>query len=242
MGGKSVIKENYLGVDVCVTNMNDVLNEVDNIIEQKTPSFIVAINPEKIMKAQNDNSLRKLLNSARIQIPDGVGVLVASRLLGGKIRNRVTGIDLMQNIVNRANARGYRVFMLGAKPGVAERAAEILKEKHSNLNIVGIRDGYFEDVNSVIEEIKSKSPDILFVAMGSPKQEYWITENMDRLGVPLLMGVGGSYDVICGNIKRAPEWMCYLGLEWLHRLIKEPWRYKRMMVLPKFLFKVILKK
>ncbi|WDC84167.1 WecB/TagA/CpsF family glycosyltransferase [Caloramator sp. mosi_1] len=231
--------EKYFGVEVCAIDMQEALEEVDRIIEEREPSFVVAINPEKIMKAKEDEGLKALLNSARLKIPDGVGVLIASRLKGGRIRKRVTGIDLMNNICKRSAEKGYRVFLLGAKPGVAEKAAEILKERYKGLNIAGVRDGYFESEDEVIDYIKSKSPDVLFVAMGSPKQELFIKRNMERLGVPLLMGVGGSYDVICGNIKRAPEWMQKIGLEWMYRLIKEPWRYKRMMVLPKFLFEVL---
>lgn len=234
-------KENYLGVNVCDVDINEVIEEIDGIIERRKPSFVVAINPEKIMKAEKDEKLLKLLNRAAIQIPDGVGVVLASKLKGGNIRSRVTGIDLMYGICQNAAKKGHKVYLLGAKPGVAEQAGEILKKRYEGLNIVGIRDGYFKDKNEVIGNIKGKTPDILFVAMGSPNQEYWITEHMHELGVPLLMGVGGSFDVTCGNIKRAPGWMCRLGLEWLYRLIKEPWRYKRMIVLPQFLFKVILK-
>lgn len=235
-------KETYLGVKVCGVDMNGVLSEIDSIIDKKEPSFVVAINPEKIMKAQRDEKLMELLNSAAIQIPDGVGVLIASKLKKGNIRSRVTGIDLMYGICENASKKGHRVFLLGAKPGVAEMAGGILKERYKGLNIVGIRDGYFKDEEELIEYIKSTGPDILFVAMGSPRQEYWITKYMHSLNIPLMMGVGGSFDVTCGNIKRAPGWMCNLGLEWLYRLIKEPWRYKRMAVLPQFLFKVLLKK
>lgn len=235
-------KEKYLGVDVCCLDMNDVINEVDNIIKEKVPSFVVAINPEKIIKADKDSGLKELLNSATIQIPDGVGVLLASKLKGGHIRSRVTGIDLMQNICKLASEKNYKVFLLGAKPGVAEKAAGILMERYKGLNITGIQDGYFKDDREVIDKIREASPDIVFVAMGSPKQEYWIKKNMEEIGASLYMGVGGSYDVICGNIDRAPEWMCKAGLEWLFRLIKEPWRYKRMVVLPGFLVKAVLRK
>lgn len=234
-------RENYLGVDVCNVDMDSVIDETDNIIKRKKPSFIVAINPEKIMKAKKDSSLKKLLNSAAIQIPDGVGVVIASKLKGGRIRGRVTGIDLMQSICKNASKKGYKVFLLGAKPGVGDKASRILMDRYSGLNICGVRDGYFKDDEEIINSIKEVHPDILFVAMGSPKQEYWIVNNMDRLGVPLLMGIGGSLDVICGNIKRAPKWMCSMGLEWLYRLLKEPSRIKRMMVLPVFLIKVIFK-
>lgn len=234
-----MIKEKYLGVDVCSLNMASAIDEVENIIKSKKPSFVVAINPEKIMKAQKDEKLMWLLNSAAMQIPDGVGVLIASKLRGGTIKTRVTGIDLMQNICKMASERGYKIFMLGAKPGVAKKAAEILEDRYKGIKIVGIKDGYFKEDEEAASAVKSSGADILFVAMGSPKQEYWITKNKEYMGVPLCMGVGGSYDVICGNINRAPEWMCKAGLEWLYRLIKEPWRYKRMMILPAFIVKAV---
>lgn len=235
-------KEKYLGVNVCCLDMNEVIDEVDNIIKEKVPSFVVAINPEKLIKADKDPQLKELLNSASIQIPDGVGVILASKLKGGHIRSRVTGIDLMQAICQRAAEKNYRVFLLGAKPGVAEKAGNILMERYKGLNIIGVQDGYFKEDREAIDVIKKASPDIVFVAMGSPKQEYWIKNNMKEIGASLYMGVGGSYDVICGNIQRAPEWMCKAGLEWLFRLIKEPWRYKRMIVLPGFLVKAALRK
>lgn len=234
-----MIKEKFMGVNVCTSNMQETITAVNEIIELKEPSFVVAINPEKLMKANVDENLKQLLNSATLQIPDGIGVVLASKLNGGKIKSRVTGIDLMNNICELANNKNYRIFMLGGKPGVAIKAAEILKEKHKNINIVGIIDGYFENENDVVEKIIATRADILFVALGSPRQEYFITKNLERLKVPLCMGVGGSYDVICGNIKRAPKWMCNTGLEWLYRLIKEPWRCKRMLSLPIFLMKVV---
>lgn len=237
-----MIIEKYLGVEVCALNMPQALKEVCEIIEKRIPSFIVAINPEKIMKATEDNRLKTLLNSATIKIPDGIGIVVASKLNHGKIKTRVTGIDLMNNICQLSDDNGYKIFMLGAKPGVVDKAAEVLRQKFKKINIVGTLDGYFENDEQVINRVKAVKPDIIFVALGSPRQENWITENMNKLEVPLLMGVGGSYDVICGNIDRAPQWMCSLGLEWLYRLIKEPWRYKRMMVLPLFLYKVVIER
>lgn len=234
-------KENYLGVNVCCEKEETIFDNIDSIIKNKKPSFIVAINPEKIMKAICDENLMKLLNSASIQIPDGIGIVIASRIKGGKIKKRITGIDLMEKIIKRASQKSYRVFLLGAKPGTADEAAKILSLKYPGLRIAGVMDGYFKDDNEAVSKISDAKPDILFVAMGSPKQEYWITKNMEKLKVPLCMGIGGSLDVISGNVKRAPEFMRKSGLEWLYRLFKEPWRYKRMAVLPLFLFKVIFK-
>ena len=234
------MKENILGVDICTFDMDQAVSEAKNIIEKEVPSFVVAINPEKIMKAIKDNSLKELLNTATLQIPDGVGILIASKIKGGRVKNRVTGIDLMMNLCSMASDNGYRIYLLGAAPGTAESAAKILKSTYPKLIISGTHDGYFDNnEEKVIEEISKTNCHILFVAMGSPKQEYWIKSNMSRLNVPLLMGVGGSYDVICGNIKRAPLWMQKTGTEWLYRLISEPWRIKRMMVLPRFLLKIL---
>lgn len=230
------MKETILGVDVSPVTMEEAIGKVDEIIKNRKPEFIVAINPEKIMKSLHDEDLKILLNSAYLNLPDGVGILVASKLKRGRIKYRVTGIDLMMNICSLASNSGYRVYLLGASPGTALKAAERLKEKFPNLHISGTHDGYFKGhEEEVVNDIASSNSDVIFVAMGSPKQEYWIKNNMDKLNVPLLMGVGGSYDVICGNIKRAPSWMRKLGLEWLFRLIKEPWRISRMLVLPVFL-------
>lgn len=234
--------EQYLGVGVCALDMEATLEAAKEIIKSGDPSFIVAINPEKIMKARLDPELTELLNSAALKIPDGVGIVLASRLNGGRIKSRVTGIDLMDKICCLANDKGYRVYMLGGKPGIAQQAAQVLMERYRNIQIVGTQDGYFSKDEEAVQKIREAKPEILFVAMGSPRQEKWIVKNKAQLGVPLLMGVGGSYDVLCGNIKRAPRWMCKLGLEWLYRLVKEPWRYKRMLVLPIFLWKVILER
>ncbi len=235
------MKENILGIDVCPFSMEETLHEAEKIIVNKEKGFIVAINPEKIMKGQKDLELKKLLNSANIQIPDGVGVVIASKLKRGRIKKRVTGIDLMMNLCDLASKKGYKIYMLGAAPNIAESAMGELKKKFPSLIVSGVNDGYFKDnEKQVIDNIYNSNSDILFVALGSPRQEYWIKQNIDNLNVPLIMGVGGSFDVICGNIKRAPAWMRKCGLEWLYRLISEPWRFKRMMVLPKFLIKALL--
>jgi N-acetylglucosaminyldiphosphoundecaprenol N-acetyl-beta-D-mannosaminyltransferase len=234
------LKENILGVDVCTVDMDQAISEAKSIIEKRIPGFIVAINPEKIMKAVSDESLKELLNTASLQIPDGIGILMASKIKGGNVKNRVTGIDLMMNLCNMASINGYSVYLLGAASGTADNAAKILKSIFPKLTIAGTHDGYFNNNDEkVIQEISKTNCDILFVAMGSPKQEYWIKSNVDKLNVPLLIGVGGSYDVICGNIKRAPLWMRKSGIEWLYRLICEPWRIKRMISLPLFLLKAL---
>jgi len=231
-------KENILGVDVCVTNYESLKRRLIKDIEERRKSFLVAINPEKILKAMNDDRLNNLLNSATYQIPDGIGVIMASKVKKGNIKSRVTGIDCMNMICSFANDIGTKVFLYGAKPGIADKAAEVLKDKYPQLNIVGKIDGYEKDQFKIIDSINKSGAEVLFVALGSPNQEYWITNNMDKVNVNIFQGVGGSFDVISGNLKRAPKWMQDSGLEWLYRLIKEPTRVTRQFKLLNFLFLV----
>lgn len=236
------MKENILGIDVSNLNYDELAASLINDINNKRKAFIVAINPEKIMKAQKDRSLRELLNKATYQIPDGIGVILASKMMDGNIRTRVTGIDSMLKLCEVAAEHGKTVFLYGAKPGVAEKAKKELEKKYPGLQIVGVMDGYEKDQSKIKNAINTSKPDILFVALGSPRQENWIINNMDNLHPYVYQGVGGSFDVISGNLKRAPESFQKLGLEWLYRLIKEPWRWKRQLVLFKFLIHVLVKK
>lgn len=231
------MKENYLGVDVSVYSYEQLTSALLDDMKQNKKSFIVAINPEKIMKAQQDPSLLALLNRADYQIPDGIGVILASRLKGGNIRQRVTGIDMMLKLCETAAKVGKKVFLYGAKPGVALKAKENLEKMYPGIQICGCLDGYVKDEATIEETINEAAPDIIFVALGSPVQEYWIVNHMDKLHPKVYQGVGGSFDVISGKIKRAPKLFQKLGLEWLYRLFKEPWRWKRQLILPKFLIK-----
>ncbi|MEG0371776.1 MAG: WecB/TagA/CpsF family glycosyltransferase [Clostridium sp.] len=233
--------EKYLGVEVSTLSMDEVILEVDRVISEEEKTFIVAINPEKIMKAQEDKELLKLINKANIKIPDGSGVVLASILKQGSIKGRVTGIDLFKNICFVGANREYKIFLLGSKKNVVERASQKLKEEIKGINIVGIQDGYFEDNKKVIKSINESGANVVFVAFGSPKQEKWITDNMDKINANVFMGVGGSFDVISGDIQRAPKWMQKCGSEWIYRLIKEPRRISRVKVFPKFLIKTFQK-
>lgn len=232
-----MLNEEHLGVEVTPLNMDEVLLKVNKIIVDNKKGFIVAINPEKIMKAQDDDDLKKLINSADIKIPDGTGVVIASKLRGGSIKSRVTGIDLMKNICFTSIDQGYKIFLLGGKKEVAKRASKVLESSIKGIDIVGIEDGYFEDKDLIIRKINESGANILFVALGSPKQENFIKENMDKINANIFMGVGGSFDVICGDINRAPIWIQKCGGEWFYRLLKEPSRIKRIKVLPKFIIK-----
>ncbi|QNK87609.1 WecB/TagA/CpsF family glycosyltransferase [Sporosarcina sp. resist] len=236
------MKETILGVQVNTENYDELIPKVFRNIEDKKKSLVVAINPEKLMKAKEDPGLKALLNRAEFQIPDGIGVIIASKLKKGSISSRITGIDMMDRIVREAARTGRTVFLYGAKPGVANKAAQQLKQTYPDLNVAGTQDGYESDTSKVLETINKAKPDILFVAMGSPKQEQWIEQHRDNLYPTLYQGVGGSFDVLAGNVKRAPAAFQKMGAEWLYRLLKEPSRLKRQMNLPKFLFEVFTQK
>jgi N-acetylglucosaminyldiphosphoundecaprenol N-acetyl-beta-D-mannosaminyltransferase len=235
------MKENFLGVDVCNYNYEQLASLLMQDIENKKKSFIVAINPEKIMKAQQDEKLKTLLNRADYQIPDGIGVILASKLKRGQVKHRVTGIDMMLKLCHTATLQGKRIFMYGGKPGVADAAKSVLEKQFPEIQIVGTLHGYEKDENIIINTINQHEPEIIFVALGSPVQEYWIVNHMNLLTPYVYQGVGGSYDVLSGNLKRAPELFQSLGLEWFYRLIKEPWRWKRQLILPQFLLKTMKK-
>ncbi|SFG03816.1 N-acetylglucosaminyldiphosphoundecaprenol N-acetyl-beta-D-mannosaminyltransferase [Halobacillus alkaliphilus] len=232
------MKEQFLGVDVSSYSYEELKQNIIADIEQRRQSFIVAINPEKILQAQEDPNLKNLLNKATYQIPDGVGVLLASKMNRGDISSRVTGIDMLLALCEQASAHDKSVFLYGAKPGVAEKAKDGLLKRYPNLKVAGVLDGYEKDQEHVIQTINEAKPDVLFVALGSPKQEYWIVDHMKDLDVRIFQGVGGSFDVISGRVKRAPRFFQKFGIEWLYRLITEPWRLKRQIKLPTFLYKV----
>lgn len=229
------MKENVLGVDVTTLGYEELSQQLLHDHKQGKKVFLVAINPEKILKARKDPELMSLLNSADYQIPDGMGVVIASKSQKGNIKERVTGIDMMMKICETSQKEHLRVFLYGAKPGVADTAKAKLEEKYPGISIVGTLDGYEKDEEKVISIINESKADVLFVALGSPRQENWIVKNRHKLHPCIFQGVGGSYDVISGNIPRAPKWMQNAGLEWLYRLLKEPSRFKRYIPLFSFI-------
>ena len=232
------MKEKVLGIQVNTENYDEIIPKVFERIETKEKSLIVAINPEKIIKAKEDPALKKLLNEAEFQIPDGIGVILASKIQKGHITSRVTGVDMMLRLCQEAAKRKKPIFLYGGKPGVADKAAVKLRELYPGIIVAGTQDGYEKDQNKVIEKINDAKPDLLFVAMGSPKQENWINANRDQLHPTIYQGVGGSFDVLAGTVKRAPEAFQKVGLEWFYRLMKEPKRLKRQLALPLFLLEV----
>jgi exopolysaccharide biosynthesis WecB/TagA/CpsF family protein len=226
-----------LGVEIDNVTFDIALRKVQGFINSRTPHIVFTPNPEIIMVAQKNNELKNILNSADLRVPDGIGIVAASRLLKKHIKERVTGIDLMLKIIDSAKNKGQKVFLLGSKPGIAQQAADSLK----GVDIAGTYHGYFDasSEKEVIDLIKRSRPDILFVGLGAPRQEQWLYSHYRELGVPVSMVVGGSLDVISGNVQRAPSIIQKLNLEWLYRLSKEPRRWRRQLSLISFLAAVI---
>lgn len=209
-------------------------------ILQGEKQFVIAQNPEKVMKSLQDEELASIIeNKATLLIADGVGLVIAGKILGLPPISRVTGVGLFEEMIKVANQEHKRIFLYGAKREVIEQAGEILQSCYPKLQLVGTQDGYIQDMEKLIQSIEDAKPDYLFVALGSPRQEKWIAKHLDQLPVQLVMGVGGTFDVLTGNVERAPVWMQRIGLEWFHRLLKQPSRAMRMTNLPKFLWQVI---
>lgn len=203
---------------------------------------VVTPNSEMVYYAQSDADFAELLRTSDLVVPDGIGVIYASKLLKTPIQQKVAGIDLGEGLIRRVAQTGEGVFFLGAKPGVAEAAAEKLAAKYPGLNVAGTQDGYFKDVDAVIEKINQSGAMLLFVCLGVPKQEQFMANYAEQFAnVRIMLGLGGSLDAYAGISKRAPKWMIRLGLEWFYRLCKEPYRFKRMLAIPKFMLCVLKK-
>lgn len=194
--------------------------------------YAVTPNPEFILAARKDPAFRQVLLDADLVLADGIGVIYSAKILGRPLKGRAPGIEFAQRLVSWMAAHGKRLFLLGAKPGVAELAAANLKDKYPGLIVCGTHDGYFKEDGPVVEAIRQSAADVVFVCLGAPKQEFWMAKNGPASGAHLMVGLGGSLDVFAGVVERAPEAFQKLGLEWLHRLLKEPKRIGRMAKLP----------
>ena len=214
------------------------------LMEQRRAAYVVTPNPEIVLDARKDPELLAAIEGAALVLPDGVGVIYASRILGRELQNRVPGIDFASALMARMAEKHKSVYLLGAKPGVAEAAAAALTGRFPGLVTAGCRDGYFApgETEAILASINEAAPDLLLVCLGSPKQEKWMRANAERLRVGLMAGLGGALDVYAGVAERAPEKWRELGLEWLYRLIKEPKRIKRMIRLPGILTAAVREK
>lgn len=232
-----------LNTPVHVISMDETLQLVQQYMVSQRLHQIATTNPEFVMTAQHDEEFRQVLQQCDLCIADGVGLLLASRWMGSPLPERVPGSELVYNLAELAGQEGWRLFLLGAGPGVAEKAAAVFKAKFPELQIAGYYAGSpsLAENDAIARRINDSGADILFVAYGAPNQDKWIARNRESLPtIKLALGVGGSLDFVTGKAQRAPRWMQDLGLEWLHRLILEPWRWRRMLALPLFALKVLL--
>lgn len=232
---------NILGVPINNVNLNEALGLVLLYLEENEKKIIFTPNPEFIMNALTDSQFKKILNESNLNIPDGIGVVIGAKILGYNLKDRVAGFDLVQKIFSRIKNTDKTVYFLGASEETVILAKEMMEKKYKGLKIVGTHNGYFKDEegNIIIDEINKLSPDLLLVGLGSPRQEKWIYNNKDKINVKVMIGVGGSFDVMSGNVKRAPKIFIKLNLEWFYRLITQPTRFKRMLKLPLFIIEVL---
>lgn len=223
--------------------MAEVLERVSLFVEQGERAHVIyASNPEKNFSVPKNPHLYRCFQDADLLIPDGVGMVVAARILYGVNIERVTGCDLMQNICVLAAAKGYKIFLYGAKEEVSKQAAEMIRERYPGIQIAGRADGYIPpgQMDELVASINESGAQILFVALGSPAQENWVASYKNRLAhVRLCQGIGGTLDVVAGTVKRAPDLFRRLGLEWLYRLIEDPSRWHRQRILPIFVWRVV---
>lgn len=234
-----------LGAPLDCVDLSDALCVVDEMIKTGHPNTIIALNPEKVIKAQSDPVLLNWLNSACLVIPDGIGVVIAARLLNNVKLSRVPGADLMPAICEKSITKKYKLFLYGSSPETIARTVDVLHVTYQGIDIAGYQHGYLpeNEMPKLIEHINQSGANILFVALGSPKQELWMDKYLDKCeNIRVCQGVGGTFDVIAGTVKRAPKIFRDLNCEWLYRLLSQPARIFRQTALPKFAYRVIQKK
>lgn len=217
------------GCPVDRVSYTEVLRELCTRIERKQRTHVVFINAAKVVRYRQDNKLREAIDRANLLLADGVPIVWASRLKGNPLPGRVNGTDLMHGLLRESSERGYRVFLFGSRPEVLRRCAEEVSRLYPKIKVVGCRSGYFssEQEENIVQQINKSRPDIVFVGMSTPQKELWGDRNLSTLNVAVCQGVGGSFDVLAGLVRRAPRWMQHCGLEWLFRLLQEPTRLWR---------------
>jgi N-acetylglucosaminyldiphosphoundecaprenol N-acetyl-beta-D-mannosaminyltransferase len=231
-----------LGIPVHHLTTAAALNQVAGFMAERRLHQLATVNPEFIMTAQRDSEFRRILNQADLCLADGVGLLLASRWRGQPLPERIAGSEFVYHLAQLAAGQGWRLFLLGAAPGVAEEAAAILQAHYPGLIIAGVYAGAPgpAENDAIVRRINESRADILLVAYGAPQQDKWIGRNRDSFTtVRVALGVGGSLDFVTGRAVRAPRWLRKLGLEWLHRLYHEPWRWRRMLALPRFALAIL---
>lgn len=234
---------NILGVSFTTRGFDETVAHLTQRIDSGEQTHVVTANPEIVMLAKGHSAFRAIVDQAYV-VPDGIGIVYAAKWTNQPIYERVTGVELVEALMDEANKKQWNVYLLGATPEVIGLAAEKLSNRYPQARIVGYRDGYFrqDEEEQIVREIASKKPELLFVAMGSPRQDEWLARYRDQLNASLMMGVGGTFDVISGKVKRAPLFWQKLNLEWLYRLMATPSRWKRQLAIPRFVWTVFREK
>ena len=231
------MKTEILGIQFDNLTREEAARRGAELLEEDCFHYVVTPNPEFILAAEGDGEFRAVLNGADLVLPDGIGVVYSARILGRPLPGRVPGIEFAEDMLACLNGTGGRLYLLGAKPGVAEEAGRRILERYPNLTLCGTQDGYFKDEEAALLKVAAARPDLLFVCLGAPKQEKWMARWGRHTGARLAIGLGGALDVFAGSVERAPESWRKLGLEWAYRLKKEPKRIGRMAKLPLVLVK-----
>ena len=231
------MKTEILGVRFDDLTQQEAAQQGRQLLEEDKFHYVVTPNPEFLLAAEKDPEFRRVLNAADLVLPDGIGVVYSAKILGTPLKERVPGIEFAEAMLSALNEMGGRLYLLGAKPGVAEEAGRRICARYPALVLCGTHDGYFKDEQAILPQIAAAKPDLLFVCLGAPKQEKWMARWGQHTGAKLAIGLGGCLDVFAGNVQRAPERWQKLGLEWAYRLKKEPKRIGRMAKLPLVLVK-----
>ncbi len=233
-----------LGIEISKCSISQAADKIEEMIDSTKFHSVFTPNSEMIMAARKNKEFANVLKNASLLTADGIGVVYASKIFGDPIAERAAGYDISLELLERGAKKGYTFYLMGAAPQIAVHAKERLEKQYPGIDIIGTHDGYFDlqEEDEMIDDINLKGPDVLFVCLGSPKQEKWIEKNRNNLNVRVAMGLGGCLDVYAGIVKRAPDIYIKLGLEWLYRLMKEPKRFFRMLALPKFMLTVIFVK
>lgn len=221
---------------------NELLKKLEKSVKEQQKTFVVTANPEIVMYANQESEYHSIVQSADYVIADGIGVIIGSKILGTPLPERIAGYDLLVELLKTGSEKGWSAYFLGAKKEVIDKAVENIKSAYPGLHVTGWHDGYFKESSEITNEIRAKQPDLIFAALGFPRQEKWIFEHIREFEKGIFMGVGGSFDVLAGTVKRAPVIWQKMNLEWLYRLIKQPSRWKRMLALPLFMLKIINEK
>ncbi len=229
---------NVLGVGFDNLTMDEAVDRGMELLHSPGTHYAATPNPEIVEVCRENLAARQAVNGADLVLPDGIGVVKGARMLGTPLKARLPGVEFAAGLMERMAAEGLSLYLLGAKPGVAESAGKRLAEKYPGLKIAGTHDGYFREDGPVIEAIRQSGADCVFVCLGAPKQELWMAKHGKATGARLLCGLGGSLDVFAGTVKRAPKFWTDHGLEWFYRLCSDPRRAKRMAKLPLFLLHV----